>query len=167
MEEFSTYIFKENEIKTSNSKVIRERTYYVGILIFLIGVILFLFDLELGKYLMVSGFIIYTIGQIVLSGREPSIGYRPLILKLRRDSVFIGKERVEIKNKSDIEIKVIGYKGQLINQREAFYLTHNGNENLMKVRYGDIVSEFQFVLESEHHKDKLVKFCRENDFEID
>jgi len=43
---------------------------------------------------------------------------------------------------------------------------HNGNDNQMKVRYGDKVTEFKFVLETETHKDKLIKFCKQNGFEL-
>jgi hypothetical protein len=80
--------------------------------------------------------------------------------------VYIGKEKLEIKNKEDVDIRIIGYKGQGINQQTAFYQAHNGNDNLMKIKYGDKVTEFKFVLDSETHKDKLVRFCEQNGFEI-
>jgi hypothetical protein len=166
LDEFSTYIFKENEIKTNNVRVNRERPYYIGILIFLISVVLYLLDFDYAIHFFVIGYIVLVIGQVTMSGRVPSIGHRPVTLKLTKDSVYIGKERLEIKNKEDVDIRIIGYKGQGINQRTAFYQAHNGNDNLMKIKYGDKVTEFKFVLDSETHKDKLVRFCEQNGFEI-
>lgn len=106
------------------------------------------------------------IGKITLSGHRTSIGHRPVSLKLTAESIYIGKERIEIRDKKDIEIRVIGYKGQFIVQQKAFYQTHHGNDNLMRIRFGDKTTEFKFVLESESHKDKLLKFCEENGFRI-
>jgi len=100
-----------------------------------------------------------------MSGRLPSIGHRPLSLKLTQDSISIGKEKLEIKDKKDVQILIVGYQGQPINQRTAFYQAHNGNDNLMRIRYGGKVTEFKFVLDSETHKDKLINFCKANGFE--
>jgi hypothetical protein len=166
MDEFSTYIFKENEIKTNNIKVNKERPYYIGVLIFLISIVLYLLDFDYAIHFFIVGYIVLVIGQITMSGRVPSIGHRPVTLKLTKDSIYIGKERLQIKTKEDVDIKIVGYKGQGINQRTAFYQAHNGNDNLMKFRYGNKVTEFKFVLESETQKDKLVKFCEENGFKI-
>src|SRR5690606_21123388 len=166
MDEFSTYIFKENETKTNNIRVNKERPYYIGILIFLISVVFYLLDFDYAIHFFVVGYIVLVIGQITMSGRVPSIGHRPLTLKLTKDSVYLGKERLEIKNKKDVEITLVGYHGQGINQRTAFYQAHNGNDNLMRIKYGDKITELKFVLESEAHKDKLIKFCKENGFGI-
>jgi hypothetical protein len=166
MDEFSTYIFKENEIKTNNIRVNKERPYYIGILILLLSVVLYLLDFDFAIYLFVVGYIVLVIGQITISGRVPSIGHRPVTLKLTKDSIYIGKEKLEIKSKGDVEIRIVGYKGQGINQRRAFYQAHNGNDNLIKIKYGNKVAEFKFVLESETHRDRLIKFCEENGFKI-
>lgn len=166
MNEFSTYIFKENEIKTNNLRVNKERPYYIGFLIMLIGIVLYLLDSGYTVHFMAAGYIMLLIGQIIVSGRVPSIGHRPLTLKLRKDSLLIGTERIEIKNRSDVTIRLNGYKGQGINHPLGFYQTYNGNDNLMRIRYGDKEAEFKFVLESETHKDELIKFCKENGFEI-
>jgi hypothetical protein len=165
MEEFSTYIFKENEMKTNNMKVNKERPYYIGIMIFLIAVSLSLMGFYY-SFLFVIGYIVFMIGRITMSGPLSSVGHRPLTLKLTKDSIFIGKKKLEIKNKQDLQITLVGYKGQGISRSAAFYQAHNGNNNLMKFKYGERVTEFKFVLESEAHKDKLIKFCRENGFEI-
>ncbi len=166
MDEFSTYIFKENEIKTNNVKVSKERPYYIGILIFLISIVLYLLDFDYAIHFFVVGYITLFIGQFTMSGRVPSVGHKPLTLKLTKDSIYLGKERLEIKNKKDIDIRIIGYMGQGINQPTAFYRAHNGNDNLMRIKYGDKVTELKFVLESETHKDKLVKFCNDNGYNI-
>ena len=166
LNEFSTYIFKENEVKTNNVKVNKERPYFIGILIFLFSVVLYLLDFDYAIHFFVVGYIVLVIGQITMSGRLPSIGHRPMTLKLTEDAIYIGKEKLEIKNKGEVDIKLTGYKGQGINQRTAFYQVHNGNDNLMRIKYGDKVTEFKFVLESENHKDKLVKFCKQNGFEV-
>jgi len=165
MDEFSTYIFKENEVMTNNERVRKERPYYIGILIFLVSVVLYLLDLDYAIHFFVVGYIVLFIGQITMSGRVPSIGHRPLTLKLTKDSIYLGKERLEI-NKEDVNIRIVGYKGQGINQRTAFYQAHSGNDNLMKIKYGDKVTELKFVLESETHKDNLIRFCKENGFRI-
>lgn len=166
MDEFSAYIFKENEIKTNNIRVNKERPYYIGVLIFLFSFLLYLLDFEYTAHFLSIGLIGLILGLITMSGRVPSVGYRPATLKLTNKSISIGKETLEIKNKEDIDIRIVGYRGQLVNQRTAFYQIHNGNENLIKVRFGDKVTEFKFVLESEDHKDKLVKFCKHNGFEL-
>lgn len=166
MDEFSTYIFKENEVKTNNVRVNKERPYYIGILFSLISFVLYLLDFDYAIHFFVVSYIVLVVGQITMSGRVPSIGHRPLTLKLTKDSVFIGKERLEFKNKEDVDIRILGYKRQGINQRTALYQAHNGNDNLIRIRYNEKVTEFKFVLESETHKDKLVKFCKENGFKI-
>jgi hypothetical protein len=101
-----------------------------------------------------------------MSGKIPSIGHRPVDLKITPDAIFIEKEKLEIENKEDVKITIVGYKGQWLNQPLALYQAHNGNDNLMKFRFGDKVTEFKFILESEAHKDELIKFCKENGFEI-
>lgn len=166
MEEFSTIIFKENETKTHNKKIEQERIYIIGILIFLIGTVLYLIDSPYTGKFMFIGIVVITIGQIVLSGRRPSVGEPISNLKIRKDHVLIGDDRIKIKNKEDLRIKLDGYKGQLIAYQTAFFQTHSGNDNIMRIRYGDKVAEFKFVLESEHHKDRLQRFCKENDFKI-
>ena len=166
MDEFSTYIFKENEVKTNNVRVNRERPYYIGISIFLFSVVLYLMDFDYAVHFFVAGYIILVIGQITMSGTLPSVGHRPVTLKLTKDAIYIGKEILEIKNKNDVDIRIVGYQGQLISQRTALYQAHSGNDNLMKLRYGGRITEFKFILESEIHKDKLVNFCKEHGFEI-
>jgi hypothetical protein len=166
MDEFTTSIFKENEVKTNNLRVTKERPYYIGILIFLFSIVLYLLDFDYSIHFFVVGYIVLIIGQITMSGRLPSIGHRPLTLKLTRDSIFIGTQQLEIKNKQDVEIVIVGYKGQGINQRTAFYQAHNGNDNLMRIKFGDKTTEFKFVLDSEAHKDKLIGFCEENGFKV-
>lgn len=166
MEEFATSIFKENEIKTNNARVVKERPYYIGLLISMIGFILYLFDSKFTIYFLIIGYLIVIIGQIVMSGKIPSIGSRPLNLKLRNDSIIIGNDKLEIKDKNDIEIRIIGYKGQWINQKVALYQFHNGNENQLKIKYNDKETELKFLLDSESHKDKLVRFCSENGYKL-
>jgi hypothetical protein len=166
MDEFSTFVFKENETKTHNKKVEKERLYIIGTLVLLIGIVLYLIDSPYTRTFMLIGIILFTIGQIVLSGRKPSVGQPIANLKLRKDHVLIGDDKIEIKNKEDIKIKLDGYKGQLIPYQTGFIETHSGNDNIMRIRYGGKEAEFKFVLESEHHKDKLQKFCKENDFNI-
>jgi hypothetical protein len=166
MDEFSTYTFKENEVMTNNERVKKERPYYIGVLIFLISAVLYLLDFDYSIHFLIVGYIVLVIGQITMSGRVPSIGHRPLTLKLTKDSIYLGKERLEIENKNDVDIRIVGYKGQGINQQTAFYQAHSGNDNLMKINYGDKVTELKFVLESETHKDNLIRFCKENGFKI-
>lgn len=166
MDAFSTYIFKENEVKTRNTRISRERPYYIGILIFLISVILYLLDFDYAVHFFAVSYIVMLIGRTTMSGRIPPIGHKPMTLKLTKDSIFIGKERLEIQNKEDIEIRIIGFKGQGINQRTAFYQAHSGNDNVMRIKYADKMTEFKFVLESESHKDELVKFCEQNGYDI-
>jgi hypothetical protein len=166
MDEFSTYIFKENEIKTNNIKVNKERPYYIGILIFLIGAVLYVLDFDYAIHFFVSSYVVLIVGQMAMSGQVPSVGYSPLTLKLTRDSIHIGKEKLEINDKRDVEIRMVGYKGQGIYQQTAYYQVHNGNENVMRISYRGLITEFKFVLESETHKDKLVEFCQEHGFKI-
>lgn len=166
MNEFSAFIFKQNELKTSNKKVISERAYLIGILITLTGLLLYFLNIEYSIAVLVVGAVITTIGRIVMSGKNPSIGYRPLELKLKNQSLIIGNEEIEIKANADVLIKIAGYKGQLINQRIAFYKKHSGDDNIIKLRHGDMEVEFNFVLESEHHKDKLIAFCENNGFDL-
>lgn len=166
MNEFSTYIFKENELKSNNKRVNKGRPYYIGISLFLVSVVLYLLDFNYAIHLFVVGYIVVLIGQITLSGQVPSIGHRPLTLKLTKDSIYLGKERLKIKNKKDVDIRIVGYKGQGVIQQRAIYQSHNGNDNLMKIRCGDKVTEFKFVLASEAHKDQLIEFCKMNGFQI-
>ncbi len=166
MDEFSTYIFKENEEKTNNTRVMRARPYYIGILIFLFSVVLYLLDFDYAIHLFFVAYIVWIIGKITTSGRIPSIGHRPVTLKLTKDSIYIGKEKLGITNTNDVQIKIVGYKGQAINNPIALYQVHNGNDNLMKIAFGDKVAKFKFVLESETHKDQLITFCEENGFKI-
>lgn len=165
-EEFTTYVFKKNEIKSNNLKVLKERPYYIGVLLFLISIVLYLLDIGYAGLFLVVGNILLFIGMATMSGRRPSLGHRPLTLKLTADSVFIGKERLSILNKGDVSIKISGYRGEFINQRVAFYQTHSGNENVLKIKYQGKVVELKFVLMSETHKDQLVSFCQTNGFPI-
>jgi hypothetical protein len=166
MDEFTTYIFKENEIKTNNKRVIKERTFYIGLLIGLFGFALQLLEIEYSFYLILTGAIIVTIGRIAMSGKNPSIGHRPLELKIRKGSITIGQEKIDFENKSDIQINILGYRGQGINQRTAFYKMYSGNDNTITLRYKDKEAKFQFVLDSELHKDKLLKFCEKYGFNV-
>lgn len=166
MQEFTTYIFKENEVLTNNIKVKRERPYYVGILICLVSVLLYILDIDYAIPFFFFGVVVVFIGKMTMSGRSPSIGHRPLRLRLTPDSIYLGNDRLEIKSKEDIEIRIVGYKGQRIIQQVAYYQTHNGNDNLMRIKYGEKVSEFKFVLESETRKHQLVRFCEMNGFRI-
>jgi|GEM_PF-4563264 len=166
MQEFTTYVFKENEILTNNIRVKRERPYYIGVLIILISVLLYILDFDYAIPFGLFGALVVFIGKMTMSGRSPSVGHRQLRLRLTADSIYLGNERLEIKSKEDIEITIVGYKGQMINQQIALYQTHNGNDNLMRIKYGEKVSEFKFVLESETHKNQLVRFCEMNGFRI-
>ena len=166
MDEFTTYIFKENEIKTNNKRVIKERTFYIGLLIGLFGFVLQLLEIEYSFYLIYIGVITVTIGRIVMSGKDPSIGHRPLELKFGKDYITIGHDKIDIESKFDIQINIIGYRGQGINQRTAFYKMYSGNDNTITLRYKGKEAKFQFVLDSEHHKDKLLKFCEKNGFNV-
>jgi hypothetical protein len=166
MDEFSTFIFKENELKTNNKRVIKERAYLIGILIGLIGFVLYLLDLEYSTPILLTGVAILTIGRITMSGKDPSIGHRPLELRLKNDLIIIGKEKIEIKDKANILINVIGYRGQGINQRTAFYKTYSGNDNTIRLWYNDKEVLFNFILDSEHQKDKLLNFCETNGFKV-
>lgn len=166
MDEFSAFIFKENETKTHNRKVDQERIYIIGTLVFLVGIVLYLIDSPYTGKFMLVGIVVIAIGKIVLSGRRPSVGQPISKLKIRKDYVLIGDDRIEIKKKEDISIKLDGYRGQLITYQTNFIQTYSGNDNILRIRFGDKEVEFKFILESEHHKDKLQKFCIENDFKI-
>lgn len=166
MYEFSTFIFKENELKTNNKRVTKERTYLIGVLIGLFGFVLYLLDIKYSTPILLTGVAILTIGRITMSGKDPSIGHRPLELRLRNDSMIIGKETIEIKDKANILNSIIGYRGQSINQRTAFYKTYSGNDNTIRLWHNDKEVLFNFILDSEHHKDKLLKFCETNGFNV-
>jgi hypothetical protein len=159
MKEFSTYIYKENETATHNKNVMRDRPHYIGIIIFLIGVVFYILDFDYVGYFIVIGFLVFMIGQITTSGRLSSVGYRPLTLKLTGDSIFLGADRIELKNKNDIEIQIVSYKGQAKFQTGTIYQEYHGNDNVMRIRHGDKTVELKFILNSERHKDDLVDFC--------
>ena len=166
MDEFTTYIFKENELKTNNERVIQERTFYIGLLIGLVGLVLKLLGIEYASYPIIIGVIIMTIGRIIMSGKDPSIGHRPLELKIRKNSIIIGHENIQIEDKSDIQFNIIGYRGQGINQRIAVYKMYSGNDNTITLKYKDKETRFQFVLNSEDHRDELLEFCKSNGFSV-
>jgi len=164
--EFSTYVFVENHLKTNDQKVARERPLYIGILIFLIGACLYLLDISFATYFLASGAIVMTIGRITMSGRRASIGHRPLKLRLTPDAIYIGDEKLEIKSKSDVKLRIIGYRSQAIRQRTAYYQTHSGNENEIRIVHQSGVAEFNFILDSERHQDQLLHFCKVNGFNV-
>lgn len=164
MDQFTSYVFKENELRTNNAKVTKERTYYLGILIVLVGLAMYYLNIPYGLGISLAGTVVYIIGKFIMSGWVSSIGYRPYSLKIRKESITIGDRTFDVNNTDDVQFKIVGYKGQIILQREAIYKTHSGNENLVMVRYNNLESEFRFVLESEEHKDKLLKFCENTGF---
>ena len=166
MEEFTTSIFKENELKTKNRKVSRERPFFIGLLITLIGIALNLMDSPYTIHFLLGGTLLMVIGRIVASGKSPSIGHRPLSLRLTKDSVYIGEERLPLEGKENIAIWVDGYKGETISHNSFLDPKASGNDNTMTIKLASKMSEFKFVLESERHRDKLVDYCEANGFEI-
>lgn len=163
--EFSSYVFVENKVKTQNAKVLKERPYYIGLLMLCISGVFVLLELPWAGGLIMLSMMVYYFSLFWQSGRQPSIGHHPVDLKLLPDALMLGKERIELKNKRDLRIRIVGYQGQLIGSKIAPFQTHSGNDNVMHLRYANKVTEFNFVLHSEHHKDQLIKFCEANGFE--
>jgi hypothetical protein len=166
MDEFSTYVFQPNELKTENKKVLKERTLLFGIFIALTGYTLYLLDVEYGTPVLMIGVFILIAGRIVMSGKEPSVGHRPMELKIRSNSLLIGTTEHPIEDKGRMLINVIGYRGQGMVQRTAFYKTHNGNENTIRLWHDDKELVVNFVLESEHQLHRLKRFCERHGYKL-
>lgn len=165
LNEFSSLVFIENKVKTSNAKVLKERPYYISILMLCVSIIFILLDLPWAGGLIIISMTVYYASLFWQSGRKPSIGHHPVDLKLLPDALMLGKERIELKNKRDLRIRIVGYRGQLTGSKIAPFKTHSGNDNVMHLRYANKVTAFNFVLHSEHHKDQLLKFCEAHGFE--
>jgi len=165
MEEFRTYIFKENEVKTHNARVIKERVYIIGVLVVLVGIVSSILDLPYTVYFVVAGFVLVMAGRIFLSGKEPSIGHRPVSLTLRPDSILLGTEKIRIADRKDIRITISGYAGEAFYTKTT-YNTHSGNDNFLSFSYQGKTAMLQFVLDSKNHKDQLIQFCQEYGIDI-
>jgi uncharacterized membrane protein len=164
--QFSTFVFEENEVKTKNKKVIRERTFYLGVLTSLVGFLLIELEIEYGGIMIVVGFFLTILGRFIRSGKESSIGHRPLPLLLRRDSFVLGNDEIEIMNKSAVSINVVGYSKEKKYSSSALSASHSGNANTITFPYNGREIILRFVLESERHKEKLLQFCSLNGYEI-
>jgi hypothetical protein len=164
--EFTSYIFQENTEKTERTRVVRERPLFLGILVTLIGCGMMVLEISFASFVIVSGILVTLAGQFILSGKATSIGHHPKMLRLTKDAVFIGDERIGIFDKNDIEIGIAGFTGlgRYLSGSAAIYRTFNGNENTIRIRRDSRIFEAKFVLNSVHHKDKLIAFCKENDF---
>ena len=163
MDEFVSTIFKEDPQKTRNLQVSKETTYYVGILIVLIGAVFYILEeAVIAAFVVLAGFLVFIVGKIIMSGRVPSIGHRPTTFKILKDCIMIGQEKISITPTKDLEVTIVSYAGQGVNQRTAFYQTYAGTNNRIKFRFQNKEIEFNFVLDSEYEKDKLVKFCKEH-----
>lgn len=162
MTEFKTYLFEENALKTRNKKVSKERLYYIAIVVFLVAVILLILDSPYtGEFLAVA-IVLVVIGQIIMSGRIPSVGHRPTTLTISKDFLKIGDNNIVVKGKNDMLVKILGYRRELVPFPTGFYETKSGNENIVRITYKNKQAEFNFVLESEHQRDELLEFCKEN-----
>jgi hypothetical protein len=163
--EFNSYIYKENKIATRNANVLRMRPTSIAIALLMLAWIFIQLELpRLSAFIVGAGFIMLIISKIVDACERPSVGYRPFKLKLTANAIFIGREKVEVSHPSDLTVRIVGYKGQTADLRGR--TTHNGNENILKIRRGDSVVEMRFVLHSEPHKDQLVAFCKANGFSV-
>lgn len=166
MEEFKTHIFVENELLTHNKKVLKERTFYIGILILLIALILYQLDSPYTAHFIGTAMVVLFIGRALLSGQTPSVGYVPATLVITKDSVTFGSQTIPLDNKGDIHITIGGYKGQWKMFPIGFFQTSSGNDNIIRIHYGDKNAQLKFILYSQNHKAQLIEFCEEHGFEF-
>jgi len=164
MNEFTTHITNKNKIDFLEIKERKERLFYLGLAIFILGAFMFAEDFEFGIHFCVVGLIIMLVEKLMLARKAVIIKNKPLKLTLTPNSITIGENKFEIKNKNDISIKISGYKGEYVQEGEALYQTQYGNKNELTIKHGDKVSELKFALETAYHKDSLIRFCEDHGF---
>ena len=111
MNEFTTHITNKNKIDFLEIKERKERLFYLGLAIFIVGAFMFAEDFEFGIHFCVVGLIIMLVEKLMLARKAAIIKNKPLKLTLTPNSITIGENKFEIKNKNDISIKISGYKG--------------------------------------------------------
>lgn len=164
MEEFHTLLYKENDIKTHNKRIAREQVLLTGVLIVLIGYVFEILEWPFVTPIFFIGVCMVTIGRFLISGKDVTVGHSPLGLRLTRDAIYLGQTRIEMPDKSLLEIIVMAHEGEPRWASGGIYHAYNGTENIMRLRRGESIVEWRFVLGSKEHKEKLLNFCQRNGY---
>jgi hypothetical protein len=160
VQEFSSYVYKEDEEKTHARQVLHVRPFYLAILFILAAIVSLRLDVKSAGLIFGIGglglYFFFGIRQFFTGDMEVSVGHAVTRFKINHEGIFMGQQFIPISSISDLNVNINGYKGEPFS---SLY-SKSGKKNLISFKYQDKPTQFLFLLHSLKHKKELIEFCK-------
>ena len=153
-----SYLFIKDEERTLNNRTRKERTYLVGILIYLVAIVFLILEIaSIAIVCLLFGSILIFIGKFILI-YTPNKGAIPGEFVIDNDDVIILKNRYKIHELKELSFNLVTYEdGPSFNQ----FKKAEGNENEVSFRLKDKLLKMNFYIPTGKHYVDLIDYLEE------
>ena len=153
-----SYLFIKDEERTLANRTRRERTYLIGIIIYLVAIVFLILEItSMAIVCFILGSILIFTGKFILI-YTPNKGAIPGEFIIDNNDVIILKNRYKIQELKELSFNLVTYEdGPSFNQ----FKKAEGNENEVSFRLNDKLLKMNFYIPTSRHYIDLIDYLEE------
>ena len=156
--EFKTYIFIKDEEGTKRKRKISRRTYLLGIISLLIGVVFIILNDGLATFIFISlGSILTGVGKLILAFTKDK-GKMPANLLITDSEIIISNKTFRIDELKELSFNLVNYKGGPTMDQ---FKIPEGNENEISFLQDGKIVKLNFLIQTIKYYKDLIDFFEE------